>query len=120
MQCELCGKNISAGKKVLVEGVDFTVCDGCAKYGTEKKAPPAPKFIKPKEIFEEHVVADARHKIKAAREERGMRQIDFAKMLQIKDSLIHNIETGHILLSIPLAKRIEEALGIELVKKFRK
>jgi uncharacterized protein (TIGR00270 family) len=118
MQCELCGRNMQSGKKVRVEGVVFSVCDACAKYGTEQKEQ-KPKFVRKREVYVERVVGDAKHKIKEARESRGMRQVDFAKMLQVKDSLIHNIETGHIPLSIPLAKKMEEALGIELVRKFK-
>lgn len=118
MQCELCGKDTPRTKTVIVEGATFSVCEKCAKYGKEKPKPVV-KRTYTREQWVEMVVSDARYLIKEAREKRKMRQVDFAKMLQVKESLIHNVEAGHIPLSIPLAKKIEEALDIKLTKRFR-
>jgi uncharacterized protein (TIGR00270 family) len=67
----------------------------------------------------EMVVSDAAKLVKVERERRGMRQVDLAKMLQVKESLIHHVESQQMQLSLVFAKKIEEALGIKLVKKFK-
>jgi ribosome-binding protein aMBF1 (putative translation factor) len=48
-----------------------------------------------------------------------MRQVDLAKMLQVKESLIHHVESQQMQLSLVFAKKIEAALDIKLVKKFK-
>jgi uncharacterized protein (TIGR00270 family) len=117
MQCEMCGGKgnlISA----TIEGVDLKVCASCSKLGVVKKQVivKAKPIIKQKEQIEYFVVPGAGKMIKEFREQRGMRQIDLAKMLQMKDSLLHLIETEHLPLNLPMAKHIEEIIGLQLVK----
>lgn len=115
MQCELCGKDLPL-VNATIEGVDMQVCVSCSKMGFVKKAaPPKQERI----VLVDMVVVNAGPLIKAERERRGMRQIDLAKMLQIKDSLLHNIETGNLKLEMSLARKIQDILGVELVKQFR-
>jgi putative transcription factor len=119
MQCELCGAETESLIAVTIEGSEMQTCSNCSRLGTKKKKTYARTFI-PRVQYELHVVADAGQRIKTAREFRGMRQVDLAKMLQVKDSLLHGVESGHFPLEIPLGQKIEKALGIELVRKFAK
>jgi uncharacterized protein (TIGR00270 family) len=119
MQCELCGKDTESIQKVTIEGTDMQTCPNCSRLGTKKKETYARTYA-PRVQYDFHVVADAGARIKTAREFRGMRQVDLAKMLQVKDSLLHGVESGHFPLEVPLGQKIEKALGIELVKKFQK
>ncbi|MFW5872220.1 MAG: helix-turn-helix domain-containing protein [bacterium] len=118
MQCEMCGKDFDSLHKALVEGVEMEICNGCLPMGKKIIAKKAPKPTGPK--IEKRVVSHAGKLIKEAREKKGMRQVDFAKMLQIKDSYLHHVETEHQPIDVKLAEKIEDALGITLVKKYKR
>ena len=122
MQCDLCGKDENI-IQATIEGVEMNVCRDCAKFGkvinpqiTEKiekhrvmKGPP--EFESP-----EIIVLDFKNKIREAREKKGLNQEDFAKLLNEKASIIHKLETGTFIPSIPLAKKLEKALRIKLIE----
>ena len=121
-QCEMCGTEEDHLTLAIIEGVELKVCKSCLKLG--KKKPSIPKRFGhktriQKPNFEERVISNAGNLIKSAREKRNMRQIDLAKMLQIKDSQLHHIEIGDMPLNLKLAKEIEHTLEITLVKKFK-
>ena len=116
----MCGSESDKLVLAVIEGVELNVCTECLKLGRKKEIPKAKhQYRKKTPDFEERVVVHAGKLIKEEREKRGMRQIDLAKMLQIKDSFLHHIETGDMSLSLSLAKQIESTLNINLVKKFR-
>ncbi|MCB9358556.1 TIGR00270 family protein [Candidatus Woesearchaeota archaeon] len=131
MICEMCGKNLD-GKIVIkakVEGTVLKVCENCSQYGTVI-AQSLPSSAKPnsnispkqaikysKEEIEEMVVEDYAARIKKARESNNIKQEDFAKQINEKESLIHKIETGHIEPNIKLARKIEKYLGIKIVEE---
>lgn len=126
VQCDMCGKDSEKLILTKIEGTEMEVCNVCSRLGTrvEKEKPFKKTFKKTfakniSEEPEEQIVYNAGALIKQAREEKGMRQVDFAKMLQVKDSLLHHIEIGDMRLTLKLAKQIEEALGIKLVKKYK-
>ena len=113
MQCDLCGKEGST-VQASIEGVNMTVCRDCGKFG---KIIDAPKRTQPKfkrEIRELEtsnvVVLDIAQKIRSAREQKGLNQEDFAKLVNEKASIIHKIESGSFKPSIPLAKKLEKFL----------
>ena len=112
--CESCGKSAERLINTRIEGCEMKACQDCSKLGTMVRETPK-VFAKPKRA-EELVVFNAGELIKAEREKRGMRQVDLAKMLLVKESLIHRIEVG-LPATLSLAKKIEEALGIKLVEK---
>lgn len=125
MKCELCG----SGEALFVadvEGGILNLCNKCSKYGkvlrkikpavTEKPKSQILKKEPKKELIEE-VVSDYPVLIKEKREALGLNQEDFAKQISEKVSLIHKIETGHIVPSIPLARKIERFLKIKLVEE---
>lgn len=112
--CESCGKSSDRLIKTNIEGCEMKACPDCSKLGSVVRELPKPKPVKKR--FEEVVVSDAGKLIKAEREKRGMRQVDLAKMLLVKESLIHRIEIG-LPVTLDLAKKIEDALEISLVEK---
>lgn len=124
MNCEMCGKQ-EASHKAIIEGIELTVCSGCAKYGKILRKPQF--FAKKKEVKKtekekepeiiEKIISDYGQKIKKARTQKEMTQEEFARKLNIKESLLHKIENSLFEPSIPLARKLEKMLGIKLVEQ---
>ncbi len=120
MNCEMCGKQAELFTAV-VEGIQMMVCANCGRFGKvlRKIQPPAasrPALAKREPVPVEQVVSDYAQKIKAAREKRGLTQEDFAKLVTVKESLIHKMETGQFEPPIDMARKMEKVLHIILVE----
>jgi putative transcription factor len=120
MQCELCGKTAEL-MSALVEGTQMQVCANCGRYGKVlRKAPPpatpkqAPVKREPAQI--ERVVSDYAQRIKNAREKQKLGQQDFAKLINLKESMLHKLETGQWEPPIDIARKLERILRITLVE----
>ena len=123
--CEMCG----AGGKlepVIVEGVQMLACPNCVKFGKLVNETPqaqsrnyVPGMRMPSKpvVSAEFVVANAGDIIKAARERRGMRKVDLARMLNIRESVVHQLEGGNTHQMLDVVKRFETALNLKLVGK---
>lgn len=123
----MCGSETTL-YKTLIEGTELNVCKECAKFGkiiapirvevketkkTEKKdIPKGPE----REIIQV-LIQKYGEKIKKAREQLGLKQKDFAKKINEKESLIHNIEIGRFEPNIDLARKIERFLKIKLIEQ---
>ena len=124
--CDMCGNKI-ASYNAEIEGVELQVCIECGKHGkirsaikppeTEKKKIQKRSYEKPEII--EVIVSDFYDKIKNKREKMGLKQREFAKAINEKDSLIHNIETGKFKPNIELANKISRFLKIDLVESYQ-
>jgi putative transcription factor len=136
MQCETCGKHFIEGKKVKIEGCVAVCCNECARYGQvvgeirphveppKKPAPapvskPAPSLSKvlDSELSVPTLKEEYGKLIKDAREKRGLKMEDFAKMLNEPESLMHRIESGRFEPADGLAHKIESILHIKLFEK---
>ena len=128
MQCDLCGKETDELFEVFIEGSKLHVCKDCAKYGKiirrvstgkDEKKPVKPfRRMKPKEEDKLYYFVDNFGKVvELARLKKGLRQKDLARMLGIKESLLHSIETSSIEPSVPLAKKIEKTLSINILQE---
>ena len=129
INCDLCGKTEESLVKAVIEGVELDVCSACAKFGKVIASVhrPSPKeqhkqfksqvHHQEKEEKIELLVEDYSSIIKRKRESLGMTQKDFASKISEKESAVHNIETGHMEPSIPLARKLEKMLGIKLVEQ---
>jgi len=120
MECEICGRR--ATKKAIIDGASVNVCDECVKYG--KLVPdiptPKPKFIQPKDIPESSKYIDPNYLqiIKKAREKMNLKIEELAKKINEKESVISKLETGRLSPTFELAKKLEDFLGIELIKEY--
>ena len=127
MNCEMCG---SEGKlfKTLIESSELNVCKECSKYGkviseikTETKKKQRKEYrvttFPDKELIQ-IIVPNYAEKIKKRREELGLKQEEFAKKINEKESLIHKIETSQFEPNIMLARKIEKFLKINLVERY--
>lgn len=126
--CDMCGEEIGCPLVASIEGVELSVCNKCAKFGKViRKTKTLVKEEKTKKDFVRNVpqrekiiqilVEDYSTKIKNAREKASLKQEDFAKKINEKASLIHNIESGKFEPSIKLARKIEKFLNIKLIEQ---
>ena len=121
MNCEMCGRNDEL-KTSLIEGVRMNVCQNCSKYGRNVNDIRQPKYnpssyasIKPLESNDE-IVSNFAQILKQERNKRNMEQIDFAKLLSEKESLLHKMESGHYIPSLDTAKKIAKILKVKLIE----
>ena len=120
MACEMCGRE-GVLYKTLIEGTELSLCEKCGKFGKVLQpvrtfeAPKLKRQIQKTEVVEV-LVSDFSQKIKSAREKLGLTQKDFAKRINEKESIMHNLETGHYTPTIDVAKRYEKILNILLVE----
>lgn len=128
MQCEMCGKESKTEPllKTLIEGTTLVVCKLCSKFGKvihvlnpAMKSPEKNKLAKqvaPKHEEIETLVEDAGDRVRKAREKKDLKQVDLARMIAEKESIIQKIENGSFTPNIFLARRLEKALHIVLVE----
>ncbi len=127
--CELCGRDARLVRSI-VEGSELLVCHDCGSFGTavrqvrqpRAEQPPAVPVTLPPELEEPSMglVQDFAQRVKAAREQRGLTQEQFAQYLQEKASVLRNIEAGTLEPPIPLVRKLEKALSLMLVVPVRK
>jgi putative transcription factor len=122
--CDMCGKQEML-LKALIEGVEMSVCKGCASFGKVLSSPSSfgrargtMAAVKPRvpEVTE-GIVEEYALIIKQAREKRKVTQEEFAKMLNVHESLLRNIEAGKQKPALDLARKLEKQLDIILVEK---
>lgn len=127
MLCELCGKRI-AELNAVVEGSMLSICKDCSKFGKVVEVKKSEidvikekmniKREKPNEYqILDIIEANYAERIKNARERKGLTQKDLATQVGEKESVIRNLENGHLELSFELAKRLEKILEIKVMSK---
>lgn len=130
MQCEMCGKE-KAEFVVHVEGSEMSLGQNCSKMGKflrrirselpkkskQQEAAFRPQFAARTEPIEV-ITKDYANIIKTAREKKGLKQEDFAKLLHEKESNLHAIESGHREPRIDFARKLEKHLNIKLVEQY--
>jgi len=120
--CELCG-NSGLLLRANVEHSILQVCKKCASYGQiigpvqRSTALFVKKKYVEKEEIQEFVVQNYNHLLKQAREKTGMNQKDFGQKVNIKESIIHKIESGKFEPPLSMAKKLGKLLKIKLVEQ---
>lgn len=125
MNCEICGKE-GYMYKALVEGTELTVCEKCAKL--DKGAKPIPRAILKKEIQKQDTITtkpellqgitpDYGPRIRKARMKLDMTQEEFAKKLNIKESILQKIENSAFEPPIDMAEKLQKILHIKLIEE---
>ncbi len=129
MPCDMCDKEVGDSQLfyAMVEGTRLRVCKSCSKFGKvlkQVREPIAKQFrqqqeFTPKKVdeTEEMIVGDYANKVKSARESKGLKQEELAQKISEKESVIHNVESGHMEPDIKLAHKLEHFLGIKLVEE---
>jgi uncharacterized protein (TIGR00270 family) len=126
MECDLCGKPAAA--KATIEGAQLTVCNACAKHGTnvrmlpqQQKAPTrrsiavaTPEPLAREELIET-VRKDVGKLLRQHREKLKLNQEQFAAKLQIRASTYNHYESGAALPDITTARKLEQVLKVPIV-----
>lgn len=119
--CDMCGKEGSL-LVAMIEGVQLSVCNACARHGKilKKEKPKPKKFAKarPKEEKEvvQLIVKDYDKRIRKAREKLGMSQKEFAQKINEKESILQKLETKQFKPKIELASKFEKMFNITLLE----
>ncbi len=128
MECEICGKTVSKGKVVMVEGTMMTACTGCASFGKEVEKPreaasPGTRSILPPNFQGKEfdlgldIVADYGKLVSQARASKGWTAKELAMKIFEKESLLHRIENQSIKPSDSMISKLEKQLGVKLKQK---
>ncbi len=133
MQCELCGKESSHLKYVLIDGVKMLVCPECAKYGTPVDSTPQTSNTiikrttevtrKPRDkedLFKKMkkvLVNEWNKKIKDARIKKGLTREELGFRVGERTVAIAKMENGDLRPSDETAKKLEKELDIELFQE---
>jgi len=123
--CDMCGISTERLSDVVVEGTMLKVCERCKSYG-DVVGVEKPRNLEvskiPRKIYVEEpvvfVIEGAGRIIKEARENNGLKQQQLAKMVGLKESMIHKIETSMIKPELNVAKKLEKILGIHIIEGY--
>lgn len=119
MQCELCGKE-GETKAVLIEGIEMSVCGTCERHGQILRKPIfVEKSRRAVEEPEKIVVSEYARIIKQKREALGLKQEEFAKLLNEKTSTMISIESGNIKPTLNLCEKLKKKFGLKLIEEIK-
>ena len=126
MQCDLCGKSCTP-INAIIEGSAVSVCRECSEFGevvtirkpnTYFENQPKKQLIIKRPEITEIIVDNYAQLIQLARESLNLKQKKLAKMLGIKESLLHKIESSHVKPSLVLAKKFQNFFKIKLIETY--
>jgi putative transcription factor len=122
--CELCGRQATEKKMIIVDGTVFNVCTACSKHGkpyvpaylpAKKRRPIAIKQQKKIGLEDETMLApDFAGLIRQARMKMGLTHEQLGMKMNEKAQLLKKFETGTLKPDELLAKKLERYLGIKL------
>lgn len=135
IHCEMCGAVVEkrVSKIVFVEGAKLILCPSCYSRISKKltseplktqqsvksaTSPSVKKSVKPRESVREdyEVVNDFAVRIRNAREAFGWSQKVLAEAVRESENVIKRIESGRLVPTIELARRLERVLNIKLLE----
>jgi putative transcription factor len=121
--CELCGRQATEKKMVIVDGTVFNVCVACSKHGKPyvpaqvqaRKKRPAVKQQKKIGLADETVLTpDFASLIREARMKMGLTHEQLGMKMSEKAQPLKKIESGALKPDELLARKLERHLGIKL------
>ena len=136
MQCEMCGAEAKGPlKRIKIEGAELSVCNACAKYGTEVQGAPRTSAAqsvrstgfqsqgkapaqRSRDLFDRmggDLIEDYPDRIRDARMKLGMTQKDLALAMMERELLIKKLEKGELIPEDEVRKKLEKILNIRLL-----
>lgn len=138
MNCEVCGSTIyGPPKRIVLEGSRLLVCVKCSGLGepdlkreertllTTQRPLGSPKPFKlgdghlPREVEELEVADDFSRRIREAREKNKMTQLDLARAVKERLTIIRKIELGKMTPNMRLTRTLEHVLKVKLLQPRR-
>ena len=133
--CEVCGAPVTTPYSVEMDGAVLRVCQSCSRRGRPVQArpahsphpppppvavisrnAPAPRASALREIEPDlEVDPDYAPLVRHAREKLGLTQEALGKMMNVKPSLIHHVETGKMKPDLILARSLMHHLKVDLL-----
>ncbi len=124
MHCEVCGREISWGYLVDIEGARLIACADCAERGTIiRKVYDRPRETRKRrdsseESEKDYVLIDNYGEvIRRARESKGIDLETLAKRLRVREGYLRKVEEGELTPTDDLAHRLEKVLGVKLFEE---
>ncbi len=125
MHCEICGREISWGYLIEIEGARLVACADCAERGViirkvwdrplaDRKKKTVSTDEEKKEVV---LVEDYGQRIREGRERVGMTLEELAKRLHVREGYLHKVEEEELVPTDDLAKKLEKALHIKLFEE---
>ncbi len=124
LSCEICGR-ASVAAQVYIEGAKLMACSNCMRGGkiiqrfeseaavkTFAETPVPSSFDSGEEIVDDYASL-----IRHALERLKLPLPVVAERIKEKESYLRSIESGHLMPSLPVAKKLEKELGIKLIEK---
>lgn len=125
LSCEICGRN-SVSAQVYIEGAKLMACSNCMRGGkiiqrfeNETAVKVFASEVTPTPTFDsgEEIVDDYASLIRHALERLKLPLAVIAEKIKERESYLRSIESGHLMPSIAVAKKLEKELGIKLIEK---
>ncbi len=126
--CELCGKQASL-VPTLIETVKMDVCTACTRFGQVLQQRQVAAVLQKKQEEQQRkrhreepqlsIVEDYADRIRKKREQLGLKQVDLARMIAERESLIQKMETSQFEPPLDLAKKLEKYLHIRLIVEIK-
>ncbi|MCD6414305.1 MAG: TIGR00270 family protein [Candidatus Diapherotrites archaeon] len=119
MKCEICGEEVKHPRVISVEGSVLRVCEKCAKYGVLLRvgSPRHTRKYKAREQETLEVVDDYSKLVHDKREALGLTQEELGRRINEPESVISRLETGKMVPSEGISRKLEKALGLSLLTK---
>jgi putative transcription factor len=128
--CELCGRQTSDKKMVIVDGTVFNVCIACSKHGkpyvpaqvaAKKKKPAAVKQQKKIGLADATILTpDFAKLIREARMKMGLTHEQLGMKMNEKAQMLKKFETGTLKPDEIIARKLERYLGVKLYVSLEK
>ena len=122
LYCDICGRG-PVRAQILVEGAKLLACGSCMRSGKvlhrfEEDDTGPLEFSRPSSTkAEEELIEGCGRIIKAARDKAKLPLAVIAERVNERESYIDAIETGRLMPSIAVARKLERELGVKLVEK---
>lgn len=114
VSCDLCGRETSTAYIIKIEGATLVACPACAERGEVISEYRKGNLYTVEESGE--IVEDFAQRIKEARKKKRLKLGELSELTGIKPHVLKLFEEGRAVPTPEQARRLEKALGIELLE----
>src|ERR1051325_202962 len=133
--CEMCGRDVPALRRAIIEGTPMSVCGNCVKFGVEQAGAQTEvtgrsrittslenraKRHQARDIYagdQEELAPDYGGRVRTARQKTGLSVEDFGKKINERATILAKVESGSYHPDDGLIIQLERRLGITLKEK---